>query len=371
MVQDFNTTPDVINLTLSFYALGTAVFVLFADILISRYGRRPIMLFSVAIFSLSSLSISVFPWISGIIILRVIQSVGLALNIIASTMIIKDIFKVREQIRAMGFILGGLVISPAISPVIGAYLAYYFGWRSCFAFSGTLGAIFVIVVYKTLPETNSHGLKKLPKMWPYLLRYFMVLKSPFLVYLTVLFSCGLGAFFVFIGISSYLFINNFKISPIAYSYLYVFLAAAFLGGNCYLQHLNRKRLSCTRILGIGSYIILFGAFFLIIAQFISPSFLVLSIIVAGVVMMRFANAIVNPTVQVLIVNYSKKRGGIALGMAMSLGLGTQGVSIIVVTLFHDNPLRGLIIISVILSLIGVIMFHLVSARSAHNLLDNK
>ncbi|HBM16251.1 MAG TPA: hypothetical protein DD381_07935 [Lentisphaeria bacterium] len=56
---------NVINLTLSSYALGTAVFVLFADMLTARYGRRPIILFSLIIFTLSALLISVSPWIWG------------------------------------------------------------------------------------------------------------------------------------------------------------------------------------------------------------------------------------------------------------------------------------------------------------------
>ena len=72
--------------------------------------------------------------------------------------------------------------------------------------------------------------------------------------------------------------------------------------------------------------------------------------------MRAANALVNPTMQVLTVNRFKKRGGIALGMAMSVGIGAQGIAVILVTLFHDNPLEGLIIISIVLSIIGMLAF---------------
>ncbi|HBM17213.1 MAG TPA: hypothetical protein DD381_12850 [Lentisphaeria bacterium] len=362
MVQDFNSTPNVINLTLSFYALGTAVFVLFADLLNARYGRRPIILISLIVFTASAFLISISPSIWGIILLRIVQSSGLGLYIISSTLVIKDIMDEREQIRAIGIILAGLVISPAISPVIGAYLAQHFGWRSCFVFNGILGAILLIFTFKILPETNFSKLDKLPKMGPYLMRYFMVFKDTFFLHLTLIMATGSGAYFAFIGISSYLFIDNLGISPILYSYIYIFLSAAFLVGNHCLQTMNRKKTSFKIILGIGSAASLAGSIVILSAEPFSSSFIIAGLLTIGAIIMRWANALVNPTTQVLTVNRFKKRGGVALGMAMSIAIGAQGIAVILVTLFHSEPLFGLALISMLLSIIGLISFFLVKKR---------
>ncbi|MEI6055303.1 MAG: MFS transporter [Lentisphaerota bacterium] len=359
MVVDFKTTPNVINLTLSMYALGTAVFVLFADLASSRYGRKPVIITALGIFTLASLLISISASIWLIIALRIVQSMGLGFIMTTSTLILKDSMDEREQIKALGIMLTGLVLSPAISPVIGAYLAHHFGWRSCFVFSTILGIILLGFTIKILPETISLKLTQLPNLGIYIKKYFMVLGDKVFLYLTILFACGAGAYYAFIGISSYLFINNLGITPIMYSYIYIFMAAAFLAGNQYLLVLNKNKASYNKILGIGVFGTLAGSAIILLAEGISNNLLIAVLITLGAILMRAANALVNPTVQVITVNRFKKRGGIALGMAMSVGIGGQGVAVILVTLFHDNPLAGLIIISLALSIIGVVVFYLV------------
>lgn len=365
MVEDFATTPNVINLTLSVYALGTAVFVLFADIVSSRYGRRPVIISALSIFTVLSFLISISVSIWMIIVLRVIQSMGLGFIMIVSSLVLKDSMDEREQIKSLGIMMTGLVLSPAIAPVIGAYLAHHFGWRSCFVFSAILGLILLGFTIKILPETINSKLTKLPRLGGYIKRYFMVLTDKVFLSLTILFACGAGAYYAFIGISSYLFINNLGITPIMYSYIYIFMAAAFLAGNQYLLILNKNKTSYNRILGIGVFGTLAGSILILLAEGGSSDLLIAVLIIAGAVLMRAANALVNPTMQVLTVNRFKKRGGIALGMAMSVGIGAQGIAVILVTLFHDNPLEGLIIISIALSIAGVVAFYFVKRLTAH------
>lgn len=359
IVEDFRTTPNVVNLTLSVYALGTAVFVLFADIISSRYGRRPVIIFALTTFTIASFLISISPSIWIIIVLRIFQSIGLGFMIIVSSLVLKDSMDEREQIRSLGIMMTGLVLSPAIAPVIGAYLAYHFGWRSCFIFSTVLGLILLGFAIKILPETISSKLTELPRLGGYIKKYFVVLGDKVFLCLTILFACGAGAYYAFIGISSYLFINNLGISPITYSYIYIFMAGAFLAGNQYLLILNKNYASYNKILGIGVFGTLAGSIFILFAEPFSNNMLIVVLITAGAVLMRGANALVNPTMQVLTVNRFKKRGGIALGMAMSVGIGAQGIAVILVTLFHDNPLEGLIIISIALSIAGVAAFYFV------------
>ena len=129
------------------------------------------------------------------------------------------------------------------------------------------------------------------------------------------------------------------------------MSAAFLIGNQYLLVLNKKMASYNLILGIGVYGTLIGSVFMLFAEFFSGGLLIAILVTLGAVLMRAANAMVNPTTQVLTVNHFKKRGGIALGMAMSAGIGFQGISVILVTLFHSYPLEGLVIMSLAFSLI--------------------
>ena len=163
MVSEFKTTPNVVNLTISIYTIGVAIFVVFADVLSNRFGRKPIILTSLSIYTVTSFLISVSPSVWLIIALRFIQSL-VGLLFICTRQVLKDIMDQREQVRANGIILAGLIISPAIAPVIGAYLTHHLGWRSCFVFNGLLGSVILGFTLKILPETNHSKLPSLPKL---------------------------------------------------------------------------------------------------------------------------------------------------------------------------------------------------------------
>ena len=363
MVKDFKTTPNVVNYTLFFYNVGIAILVLFAAILSSRYGRKTIIILGISIFSLSAFIISFSPSIWLIIGLRFIQSFGCAFIIIVSRLILKDIMDEHEQIKANGTMLAGLVVSPAVAPVLGAYLAHHFGWRSCFVFSGIIGTLLTVLTFKVLPETNSTPINRLPKLRRYIMDYFILLNDRLLLGVTMIYASAVAVFFSFIGISSYLYIDQLGVSPIMYSYIYIFLAAAYLAGNQYMLALNRRYASYEKIIGIGVYSTMIGALIVLLATlFFSSHSLIAVIITFGVLFMRAANALINPSSQVLILNYFGEKGGHALGLTMFFNYAFMGIAIFLVTLFHSFPFAGLVIVSFMFAFIAVMAFILSKHR---------
>ena len=253
MVLDFHSSPRVINLTLSSYSLGVAFAVLFVGEISSRFGRRRCLLLGVLCFSVAAFLIAVLPSIELIILLRVVQAFGCAVIIIVPRLVLKDCMDEREQITANGILLMGLIISPAIAPVIGAYLAKFWGWRSCFALSGVFGIILVVWGYFVLPETNRNQLLHFQRPSYYLKTYFQLLTNRMFLALTGVYAAGVAAYFTFIGISSYLYIDHWHMSPQRYSFLYLWLSGAYLSGNQIMQYLNGKHVSSVKIIRFGVY----------------------------------------------------------------------------------------------------------------------
>lgn len=362
MVIDFKTTPNVVNCTINFYSIGIAILVLISAVLSNRYGRKTIIIFGISIFSLSAFIISFSSSIWLIIALRFTQSFGCAFIIIVSRLILKDIMNEYEQIKANGTMLAGLVISPAIAPVFGAYLAHNFGWRSCFVFSGIAGTILTAFTFKILPETNTTPINRLPKLRRYIMDYFILLNDKLLLGLTTIYASAVAAFFAFIGISSYLYIDKLGISPIIYSYIYIILAIAYLAGNQYMMALSRGYASYEKIIGIGVYSTVIGVLILLFTIFFKTHIIIAVLITIGVLFMRAANALINPSSQVLILNYFGSKGGHALGLIMCFSFAMQGVSIFLVTLFYEFPLEGLVIISLVFTFIAILAFILTKRR---------
>ena len=177
MVREFNTTSSMVNLTLSSYNFGIALGVLVVGELSNRFGRRVCLLYGVTCFALASFLIALIPSIHIMILLRFIQSIGAATVIIAPRLILKDCMTEHEQIRANGILLMGFMISPALAPVLGAYLAKFFGWKSCFYFSGFFASLMWFYCWKTLPETNANCIGKFAKFSIYVQSYTNILKN--------------------------------------------------------------------------------------------------------------------------------------------------------------------------------------------------
>jgi DHA1 family bicyclomycin/chloramphenicol resistance-like MFS transporter len=356
MVRDFHTSPSVINLTLSSYNLGIAFAVLFVGEISNRFGRRISILYAVAGFTVSSFLIAITPWISVIILLRIIQALGTAIVVIVPRLILKDSLDVREQIRGNGILLMGLMISPAIAPVLGAYLAHYLGWRSCFTFSGIFGVLLWWYCWKVIPETNTTPIDKFAGLHSYLSSYRLILTSRSFVVLTSVYAGAVGAYYAFLGVSSYLYIDHWHFSPTAYSYLFLGLSAAYFAGNILMQRLNRMRLHTVKIIGFGVYSTLIGAIIVVVAFLLSPKWLVILCVTLGVLFMRAANAIINPTTQVKLMSVFHEQSAHALGLNMCISFSTGALAIWLVTLHPGRPFLSLVLVSVISVAICVLMY---------------
>lgn len=345
MVADFHSTPQTVNLTLSSYSIGIAFGVLFTGELSNRFGRRKVLLWGVSCFSIAAGLITFAPTIWGIIILRVIQSFGCAVILIVPRLILKDCMDEREQVHANGVLLMGLIISPAIAPVLGAYIATYLSWHYCFLFSAIAGFILVAITKKILPETNLERISRIPSLQRYLKGYLSLLKNRIFITLTLIYASGVGAYFAFIGISSYLYIGYLHISPIKYSYVFLGLSAAYLTGNQLMQLLNRKKAPLVNIIGIGVYSTASGVVILIITLFFDNLTVIALLATIGVLLMRVANALINPPTQIKIMSHFHTQSAQALGLNMCIGFSVNSLATYMVTMLPTYPLLSFVLTS--------------------------
>ncbi len=342
MVLDFNTNPATVNLTISAYTLGMAVSVLFTGILSNRFGRRSILLSGIAIYMLSSFLIAIIPSIWLIIGLRVLQAYGCACVSIVARLVFKDTMDPKEQLHASGIVVMGVVISPAIAPSIGAFLAKFWGWESCFILSGIFGMVLLMWGLGIIKETNTTPTVKLNSILSYAKEYTNLLTDKICLHFTLAIGFAFAAYFPFIGISSYLFINTLGMTPLIYSYLFIIIASGYFIGNTLMMILNRNQMAPIKIMTIGVYISIIGFLALLVSLFISQKILLISLLVLGIIIMRSASALIITPAQVKLMEHYKDKGGLALGLCYSAEFGLSSFAVCLVALFHNHPLGALI-----------------------------
>lgn len=344
MTKDFLTTANIINLTLSFYTAGIAIGVLFVGELSNRYGRRQLLILSSIGFFITSLIIAAIHFIWLVILCRIIQSFCAAITIIVSRLVLKDCLSQEEQLKANGILLIGLVVSPAIAPIVGAYLSANFGWQSTFIVLSMASAILAYMTFKFIPETNTNLLKQFNHPLYYIRIYLSLLQSKRFISTTLLSGATNGAYFSFIGISSYLFILHWGFTPEHYSLLFLLIALAYLIGNFIMQLLNRRGMQLEQIIQYGMYVTTSGGIIMLISPILPLKITIISV-VTGTLLMRLATALINPAVQIKIMNSFSHCSSQAIGLSFCISFGINSIAISSVSIFQNRPLLGLIIVS--------------------------
>ena len=146
-------TPVQMQQTLSAYLFGFAFMNLFHGALSDSFGRRPVVLWGLAIFTLASLGCALSQTIGQLIFFRALQGLTTGAGIVVSRAVVRDMFPPAESQRVMSQITIFFGIAPAIAPIVGGFLFVHLGWHSIFWFLVAVGTVLFIANWKLLPET--------------------------------------------------------------------------------------------------------------------------------------------------------------------------------------------------------------------------
>ncbi|MBO9695026.1 MAG: MFS transporter [Sphingopyxis sp.] len=118
-----------------------------------RFGRRPVIIASVAAFGLTSIAMVLAPGMQALMMLRFLN--GVALGGLMPLAWALNIEYVPGRYRAtvvtvimIGYTLGGVVAGP-----VTVWLAPHFGWQSVFMASGVVTLLIVPLLFALLPES--------------------------------------------------------------------------------------------------------------------------------------------------------------------------------------------------------------------------
>lgn len=156
-------------------AWAITAFILASTIMMPVYGklgdllgRKPMLLFAIAIFTIGSVIGALAPDMSTLIVARVVQGLGGGGLMILSQATIADVVPARERGKYMGIMGGVFAFSSVAGPLIGGGLTEGPGWRWAFwmnvplAVLAILATIFLLhvpkIVHATRPKIDYLGM---------------------------------------------------------------------------------------------------------------------------------------------------------------------------------------------------------------------
>jgi MFS transporter, DHA1 family, multidrug resistance protein len=146
-------TPVQMQQTLSAYLFGFAVMNLFHGALSDSFGRRPVVLVAMVVFTLASVGCALSESIGALVLFRAVQGMSAGAGMVVSRAIIRDLFLPADAQRVMSQVTIYFGIAPAIAPFFGGYLLVHAGWHSIFWFLALIGAALSVVMWHKLPES--------------------------------------------------------------------------------------------------------------------------------------------------------------------------------------------------------------------------
>ncbi len=259
MAEDLETDYALVSLSIAGYLAITSFLQLIMGPLSDWFGRRPVLLAGLAIFSLASLVCAFATNIGVFLAFRLLQGAVIS-GAALSRAVIRDIAPEREAASMIGYVNMVMAIAPMLGPMLGGTLEQLFGWRASFVTFATLGIAVFGLCWVDLGETNKSPSQTLIKQFQ---TYPELLRSRRFWGYALCMTFSTGAFYSFLAGAPLVANELFAMSP-AMSGFYVgtitagFIFGSFLSGR-YAQHhspctmmIAGRIVACTGlVLGIG------------------------------------------------------------------------------------------------------------------------
>jgi MFS transporter, DHA1 family, multidrug resistance protein len=224
---DLGASAGSMQLTLSFYVLGLALGQLVYGPISDHFGRRPVLIIGMAVYSLASILALLAPTTQTLVSARLLQALGGCAGLVLGRAIVRDNASGGDAAKNLSLMNLMVTVGPGLSPLIGSGLAATAGWRSIFAALCALGLVNLLLTWRLLPESSGgkgHGMPTVLRNYRELLR-----SRRFLGY-AIGGGCATTSLYAFIGAAPFIFVD--QLNRPAYEvglYLTLNIAGVWLG----------------------------------------------------------------------------------------------------------------------------------------------
>lgn len=153
IAQSLSATPVQLQQTLSAYLFGFAFMSLFHGSISDSVGRRPVVLWGLAAFTLASVGCALSQSIGQLIFFRVVQGLSTGAGIVVARAIIRDMYAPAQAQKVMSQVTIFFGVAPAIAPMVGGWLLIHASWHAIFWFLSGVGVVLWMTIFRLLPET--------------------------------------------------------------------------------------------------------------------------------------------------------------------------------------------------------------------------
>jgi DHA1 family bicyclomycin/chloramphenicol resistance-like MFS transporter len=146
--------PGAVEYTLASFFVGLSLGQALYGPISDRYGRRPPLLFGLALYAVASVGCALAPNLAALVVWRFLQALGGCAGMVITRAVVRDRCGAREAARAFSMLILVMGLAPILAPLVGGWIVTHLGWRVIFALLSVFALACLATVYRALPETH-------------------------------------------------------------------------------------------------------------------------------------------------------------------------------------------------------------------------
>ncbi|WP_183512051.1 DHA2 family efflux MFS transporter permease subunit [Methylobacterium brachythecii] len=147
--------PDESAWVVTTYLVANAITLTASSFLAKRYGRKMFFMWSVGLFTVSSVLCG-FAWsLESLLLFRVLQGLGGGGMAPLAQSILADSFPPEKRGQAFALYGISVVVAPVIGPTLGGWLSDNLSWHWCFLINGPVGVIALGLMHLLLHDSDA------------------------------------------------------------------------------------------------------------------------------------------------------------------------------------------------------------------------
>lgn len=225
-----DATSIEVQQTLTAYMLAFSVMILWHGALSDAFGRRNIILVSLAVFAVATLGCAAAHSIEYLWAFRILQGVSAGAGIVVGRAIIRDSYADVPAARLLSLVTMIFSIAPAIAPILGGWIVKFYDWRTIFLLLFAYTALLLWYCYRRLPETLPPA-KRQPFNPRFLASsYQQVFRSPLFQFKAGALSFNFAGLFLYVAAAPAFITQHLGLGPDQFAWQFVpAVAGIFLG----------------------------------------------------------------------------------------------------------------------------------------------
>jgi DHA1 family bicyclomycin/chloramphenicol resistance-like MFS transporter len=333
IANGLNTSVAATQNTLTAYFIAFGISQLVYGPWADRAGRKVPLYTGLAIFILGSAACSFAPTIEWLIAGRFLQGLGGAVVMVIPRAIVRDLFTGTEATRLMAMIMLVISVSPMLAPLAGSLLILVWDWRAIFVAFCVAAFVSLLITRFALPETLPPGRRASLTANSLLRGAADLMTDRDFLGLTFIGGFGTASFFVFIASASFVYVEQFGLTPFGFSLAFAINAIGFFGASQLAAPISaRFGMARTILVAVG----VFAFITLVLLAVTLAGFITLPLLVAFLFCANACLGLVMPTTMVMALDQHGDNAGLASSLGGTLQMLTGGLMITAASPFFDG-----------------------------------